>query len=196
MISCMEDKDYTDRLLRLQSQPWKQKLAFANPYGIHIRNILTGSTLEVGCGIGRVLNFAPQQMVGVDRNADSIEVCRNRGLQAYCPEEFFAHFNGRKPFSTLLLSHVVEHMTVDEAVGLVKIYKPFLTSDARLVLITPQEKGFASDVTHVEFMDFPKLAAICSESGFEVENSYSFPFVRALGRAFIYNEFVLIGRAG
>lgn len=196
MINCMEDKHYTERLMRLQSQPWKQKLGFANPYGIHIRNIVAGPTLEVGCGIGRVLNFAPQIMVGVDRNAESVQVCRRRGLQAYCPEEFFAHYRGRAPFRTLLLSHVVEHMTVDEAVGLVKMYKPFLTSDARLILITPQEKGFASDVTHVEFMDFAKLATICRETGFQVRNSYSFPFVRALGKAFIYNEFVTIGCAG
>jgi hypothetical protein len=191
----MKDKDYTDRLLRLQSQPWKQKLGFANPYGIHIRNIVAGDTLEVGCGIGRVLNFAPQVMVGVDRNADSVQVCRQRGLQAYCPEEFFAHYEGRKPFGTLLLSHVVEHMTVDEAVGLVNMYKPYLAANARLILITPQEKGFASDVTHVEFMDFSKLAAICRQTGFEVQDSYSFPFVRALGKAFIYNEFVTIGKA-
>jgi SAM-dependent methyltransferase len=190
----MDDPDYTDRLIRLQSQPWKQKLGFANPYGIHIRRILAGSTLEVGCGIGRVLNFAPQDMVGVDLNAKSVQVCRDRGLQAYCPDEFFAHFKGRNPFSTLLLSHVVEHMTVGDAVGLVQSYKPHLTNNARLVLITPQEKGFASDATHVEFMDYPKLAAICKESGFEVEKSYSFPFVRALGKAFIYNEFVSIGR--
>lgn len=195
MIGRMDDREYTDRLLRLQSQPWKQRLAFANPYGIHIRHVIRGSTLEVGCGVGRVLNFAPGKMVGVDRNAESVQVCRGRGLQAYCPEEFFSHFSGRQSFDTLLLSHVVEHMTVDDAVGLVQMYKPYLAPKARLVLITPQEKGFASDETHVEFMDFSKLAAICRKTGFEVEASYSFPFMRALGKAFIYNEFVAIGRS-
>jgi len=192
----MEDRDYTNRLLRLQSQPWKQKLGFANPYGIHIRGVITGETLEVGCGIGRVLNFAPDKMVGVDRNAESVQVCRDRGLQAYCPDEFFTHFKGRTPFSTLLLSHVVEHMTVADAVGVIRMYKPYLAKNARLVLITPQEKGFASDSTHVEFMDFEKLAMISEEAGFKPEKTYSFPFMRSLGKAFIYNEFVLIGAAG
>jgi len=194
MMAPMKDSDYTERLLRLQEQRWKQVFAFANPYGLHIRSIVSGATLEVGCGIGRVLNFLPRQMVGVDRNADSVSVCRDKGLEAYLPAEFESRYRGRQCFGTLLLSHVVEHMSTAEAIALVQSYRPYLESKARLVLIAPQEKGFASDSTHVEFMDFDRLAAICAGAGFAVQSAYSFPFVRSMGRHYIYNEFVTIGK--
>lgn len=190
----MDDQEYTKRLLRLQSQPWKQKLGFANPYAIHMRRVVAGETLEVGCGIGRVLNFAPDRIVGVDRNAESVQVCRQRGLQAYLPDEFMQRFAGRQPFQTMVLSHVVEHMTLQEAIEVVQAYMPYMRHDARLVLVAPQERGFASDPTHIEFMDFPKLAHICAGTGFNVLKSYSFPFIRSLGRSYIYNEFVTIGQ--
>jgi hypothetical protein len=190
----LDHKEYTERLLRLQSQSWKQKLGFANPYAVHLRRVAAGATLEVGCGIGRVLNFAPDRMVGVDLNAESVRVCRQRGLQAYLPDEFMQRFDGQRPFQTMILSHVVEHMSLQDAIDLVQAYLPYLQDDARLVLIAPQERGFASDPTHVEFMDFPKLAQICAGAGFKVAKSYSFPFVRALGTNFIYNEFVTIGQ--
>jgi len=191
----MEDSAYTERLIRLQDQKWKQRLAFANPYALHIRHVVEGTTLEVGCGIGRVLNFLPQRMVGVDRNAESVQVCRSRGLAAFTPDEFFSRYAGQRCFNTLLLSHVVEHMTVADAGAVLRMYTPFLAPGARLVLIAPQEKGFASDSTHVEFMDYPKLAQIAAAAGFTVDKHYSFPFPRAMGQRFIYNEFVLLARA-
>lgn len=190
----MEDGAYTERLVRLQGQQWKRTLAFADPYRRHIRHIVAGPVLEVGCGIGRVLNFLPQRMVGVDLNEASIRVCRSRGLDACSPAEFFQRYAGRREFNTLLLSHVVEHMTVAQAIAVIGQYRPYLKPDAQLILIAPQEKGFASDQTHVEFMDFGKLATIARESGFEPQKQYSFPFFRALGTLYIYNEFVTVAR--
>lgn len=194
MISPMRDSDYTKRLIRLQEQQWKQAFVFVNPYAIHIRSIVSGATLEVGCGIGRVLSFLPRQMVGVDRNASSVSVCREKGLAAYLPTEFEALYRGRKCFGTLLLSHVVEHMPMADAIALVRTYRPYLECGAQLVLISPQEKGFASDPTHVEFMGFDRLATICRDTGFAVQKAYSFPFSRGMGTHYIYNEFVTIGK--
>ena len=73
-------------------------------------------------------------------------------------------------------------------------YLPYLASDGRICLITPQERGYGSDATHVHWVDLDELRSIADEAGFRVERAYSFPFPRVFGRAFTYNEFVLVAR--
>jgi hypothetical protein len=89
---------------------------------------------------------------------------------------------------------VVEHMSGRDAVTLLAPYLRFARHGARLILITPQESGFRSDPTHVEFVDFAALAHIVEELGLSVEAERSFPFPRAAGRVFRYNEFVVVAR--
>jgi hypothetical protein len=63
-----------------------------------------------------------------------------------------------------------------------------------VVLITPQESGFASDATHVAFTGFDELARLLAEHGLVPERRYSFPFPRPAGRFFRHNEFVVVAR--
>jgi hypothetical protein len=63
-----------------------------------------------------------------------------------------------------------------------------------VLVLTPQEAGFRSDPTHVEYMDFEKVEAVLSGAGLEVERRYSFPLPRLAGALFKYNEFVTIAR--
>ncbi len=60
------------------------------------------------------------------------------------------------------------------------------------MIVTPQEHGFRSDPTHVEFMDFVCVAVIVEALGLELVKQYSFPLPRPFGRVFKYNEFVTI----
>jgi hypothetical protein len=55
--------------------------------------------------------------------------------------------------------------------------------------ITPQERGYKSDSTHIHFTDFGDLKNLAERNGLTVVKSYSFPFPRSAGRAFVYNEF-------
>jgi len=72
-------------------------------------------------------------------------------------------------------------MTEDQVVALVHEYEALLRPDGRLILISPQEAGFRSDSTHVEFMDFARLARVSSRLGFRAERAFSFPFPRWVG---------------
>lgn len=187
-------KAYADRLVQLQHVTWKQRLRALNPYRIHLRKICKGSVLEVGCGIGRVLDFLDQSAVGVDHNEDAIKLCRLKGFNAFTTEDFFAQKeNYLKTFDILLTSHVMEHMSLEEGKALLKNYLPFLKQSALIILITPQEKGFDSDSSHVAFIDFEKQKELLESVGFKRRAFYSFPFPRFLGTSFIYNEFVSIG---
>lgn len=186
--------EYADRLVRLQTARWKQWLDVQAPFRWNLKRLHPGFVLDVGCGIGRNLLHFPTQGVGVDTNEQCVRVARARGLTAFTPAEFQTSVDYNQPgrFDTILLAHVAEHMTEDQVVTLLQEYEMLLRPGGRLMLITPQEAGFKSDATHVEFMDFPRLARIAACLGFLPERAFSFPFPRWAGRVFRYNEFVAV----
>jgi SAM-dependent methyltransferase len=184
---------YSQRLVRLQTRWWKRTLSVQTPYRWNLRRLQLGFSLDLGCGIGRNLANLDGQGVGVDHNADSVRIAVTRGLTAYTPEAF-AHSVFAHPgvFDSLLMAHVVEHLTHAGAVNLLHDYLPFVRDGGKVVLIAPQERGFRSDSTHLRFVNFGALEAIAREAGLGVERRYSFPFPRQFGRLFTYNEFVLV----
>ena len=123
-------------------------------------------------------------------------MARRRGLVAYLPDDFLASdYAVRGRFDSMLLSHVAEHMHFGEAHDLVGSYLPYLRPGGRLVLMTPQEAGFRSDPTHVEYFDLDCLARLARSLELEPDRAYSFPFPRVAGRLFKHNEFVVVARA-
>jgi 2-polyprenyl-3-methyl-5-hydroxy-6-metoxy-1,4-benzoquinol methylase len=186
---------YTARLQSLADARWKRLLDVQAPYRWNVRRLDLGRTLDVGCGLGRNLAHLGGAGVGVDHNAASVAVARERGLEAYTSEEFLAGPHAREgAFDSLLAAHVVEHMSEEDAVGLLRTYLPFVRKGGKVVLITPQEKGYATDATHVRFCGFAEVAALCETLGLTVARQYSFPFPRPAGRVFPYNEFVTLAR--
>lgn len=187
------DADYTARLSSMGGLWWKRALDVQAPYRWNLRRLELGFTLDIGCGLGRNLKHLGGRGVGIDHNGASIELARARGLDAFLPEEFeLTDFNRPRGFDSILLAHVVEHMTEAEAVSLLQRYAPLLKPNGRVVLITPQQRGFDSDPTHVHFTDFEALRRIAAKCGLETLKQYSFPFPLSFGRVFKYNEFVSI----
>lgn len=186
---------YAQRLSDLQGARWKRVFDVQRPYRRKLRRMDLGLTLDVGCGVGRNLASLDEHGVGIDHNADSVAMCRSRGFDAFTAEEFPTCEAASLPFASLLFSHVLEHMTSDEAVELVRTYLPYLQRPGRAVFVTPQERGYASDATHVEFMDVDAVTKIAEACGLDVERSESFPFPRVFGKLFTYNEFVVVARA-
>lgn len=188
-----ESAEYADRLRAAESAWWRRFVDVQAPYRWNLRRLSLGFVLDVGCGLGRNLANLGGSGVGVDHNARSVDVARSRGLTAFVPEEFAASEYARPGrFDTILLSHVAEHMTEPEATALLKEHLPLLAPAGRVVVITPQERGFASDPTHVAFMDFAAIRRVAQGADLVVEREYSFPFPRAAGRVFTHNEFVSI----
>ncbi|HEY0520310.1 MAG TPA: class I SAM-dependent methyltransferase [Ilumatobacteraceae bacterium] len=189
------DAEYARRLQRLSNRRWKKLIP--NPYGWKVRRIATGRVVDVGCGIGRCLDFVRPRGVGVDPNAAAIAVCREKGHTAYRPEEFGVVYGSREPdrrFDSLLCAHVLEHLDEATGVDLIRSYLPHLRPDGRVVLITPQERGQASDATHVRFMDDDALMELADRCGLVVETMSSFPLPRRWGKWFVYNETITTAR--
>jgi SAM-dependent methyltransferase len=187
--------DYTDRLRRIGGARWKRVLNTQAPYRWNIRRLNLGRTLDVGCGIGRNLDHIGGNGVGVDHNATSIAFCRAQGLEAYTIEDFFASKHASPDaFDAMLAAHLLEHMPEEDARAIIASYLPYVRSGGRVVFITPQERGYASDATHVRFVGFPEGEAMAASLGLTVDRQYSFPFPRAAGKVFTYNEFITVAR--
>ena len=187
--------EYTERLRRLTGARWKRLLDTQAPYRWNVRRLKLGRTLDVGCGLGRNLAHLGGNGVGVDHNPSSIAEARRRGLTAFTSEEFpTSGYATPGTFDSMLAAHLVEHLTEAQAKQVIGDYLAYVRQGGRVVFITPQERGYASDRTHVRFMGFAEVRALAEDLGLTVVRQYSFPFPRMFGRLFTYNEFVTVAR--
>jgi SAM-dependent methyltransferase len=152
-----------------------------------------GVTLDIGCGIGRNLASLQAGSIGVDHNLTSVRAARDLGLRALTVQEWeLVRDQYYEAFDSLLLAHLVEHLTRSHAEDLVESYLPALRPGGSVLFICPQERGYASDPTHVTWttgQDLEQLAIAC---GLVPSSWKSFPFPRSAGRWFTYNEFTLL----
>lgn len=189
-----DDIQYTSHLS--QQAWWKRALDVQRPYRNHLQSLNLGRVLEIGCGIGRNLvnlGGSPNN-IGIDHNPTSIEVAKSRGLTALLPAEFkLSEYSLPDTFDSLLVAHVLEHLTVEDAINLIVDYLPYIISHGKVVIITPQEAGFASDPTHVTMMNHKLVASILEKLQVKIDSQYSFPFPKWVGKIFPYNENVTIG---
>ncbi len=187
--------DYAQRLVRLQSAGLRRWIDVQAPYRAHLRNLKLGFTLDLGAGVGRNLLHLKGEGVGVDHNPEAVRQMRERGLVAYTSEEFMQSPYARaERFDSILFAHVAEHLEWDNAIGLLAEYLKFLKPGGKLVVITPQEAGFRSDPTHVNFLDDKACIELVTKLGLKVIQSYSFPLPRFTGRFFPHNEFVTLAQ--
>lgn len=187
------DEAYAQRLQLIQRVWWKKLLPVQAPYQWNLRRQKLGRTLEIGCGIGRNLKTLGKSSVGIDHNPLAVELARAQGFTALTVEEWQAS-SLRRPgaFDSILLAHVIEHLDEAAAEALLADYLPYLKPGGRLMMICPQEKGYASDATHVRFADGAVLTQLSKAAGLRPARWFSFPFPRWAGKLFIYNEFCLV----
>ena len=191
----MEEQEYVSRLIGISNKRFKTFLQPINPYRIGLKQWVKGNCLEVGCGIGRNLGYLGNpHNLGIDINEHAVTKSRALGHHAITVETFESTRASLPKFDNLLFSHVLEHMDRASSTELVQSYLPALSESGAICIICPQERGFASDPTHVEFMNIEKLTSVIEECGLFVHRSFSYPFPKMFGKLFIYNEFVIIAK--
>jgi SAM-dependent methyltransferase len=187
--------NYARRLVTMQRAWWKRVTPVQLPYRWNIRRLCPGQTLEIGCGIGRNLKHLRGGAIGIDHNPEAVRIARERRLEAYTPEEFASsHHERPDAFDSLLFAHALEHMDRLTSLRLIRTYLPCLRRTGTVVMITPQERGFRSDPTHLVFLDFAGLTDLANACGLRVTRQFSFPFPRRVGTVFTYNEFVVVAQ--
>jgi 2-polyprenyl-3-methyl-5-hydroxy-6-metoxy-1,4-benzoquinol methylase len=187
--------DYANYLTRSEQRQWKRALKYLDPYRWHIRRLVGDSTvLDIGCGAGRNLRYlVGRKVVGIDHNEFVIEQCRHEGFVSYTTTEFSnsTELRGQK-FSVLLMSHLLEHLTFDGAVALVRSYLSNLSSNGRVIIICPQPKGQRRDATHLTFFHKAELQRLCEETNLSPTLIRSFPLPSLAGRWLYFNETVVV----
>jgi SAM-dependent methyltransferase len=173
---------------------WKKFLPLQLPYKYNLRRQSLGKVLEIGAGLGRNQAFLDDS-VGVEHNPRSAQLCQSMGYRVLTPVNFHEEFKSLKGleavFDSILMSHVLEHIEYENQVNVLKEYIPFLKSNGKIFLITPQEVGHKSTDSHITWTDFDRLEMIINQIGseFKIIKSFSFPFPRLFGKVFKYNEF-------
>jgi cyclopropane fatty-acyl-phospholipid synthase-like methyltransferase len=185
---------YTNRLYKLEYKRWKQLLNVQYPYQRDLLKSKPGRTLDIGCGIGRYLKILPKGSIGIDHNKYSVEQVKRMGLEAHTVNEFDINIGlYKESFDSILLAHILEHLTFEEGEKLIKKYLPLLKKNGKVIVHCPQEQGFTTDQTHVTFLDSTKLENIMELAGLSNIKYNSFPLPRVFGKIFKYNEFRIIG---
>ncbi len=188
-------EDYARRLQAKQQVWWKKALNVQAPYQYNLRRQQLGRTLDVGCGIGRNLETLGAGSVGVDHNEAAVKVARERGVTALTVAEWEqSELRQPEAFDGMLLAHVIEHMDAASGIAILEEYLPYLRPGGSVFFVCPQERGYASDPTHVRWTTGEDLEQLARDVGLEPEPWYSFPFPRWAGKPFIYNEFCLKAR--
>lgn len=182
--------DYAERLTALQTVWWKRVLPVQAPYKWNINRLPLGRVLDIGCGLGRNLEHLGGNGVGVDHNEEFVEHCRSKGLKAWTTDEWPTSPDAVEgAFDSILLAHVIEHVSPEVSDEILQSNLKYVRPGGYVHFITPQERGYASDATHIHWSDFADLEGLAARNGLSVVRSFSFPFPRSAGKAFIYNEF-------
>ncbi len=158
--------------------------------------MVTGPTIDFGCGIGELLQRLPTGSLGLEVNQATVQHCTAIGLEVM---HYDANVQGWDlagvPSSlrmrSLVISHVLEHL--EDPVG--KFRKLLAGCEERgittVLVIVPGVKGYATDPTHLTFLDRSDLHApeVVHGTGFRIDRSEYFPVDSEwFGKYFTHNE--------
>lgn len=188
------DQSYTDYQLK---RHWLRK-AIRKLYLNNAARKCRGMTVDLGCGVGTLLERLPAGSLGLEINQATVGYCKQRGLNVehYDPEKDNYRFEFIEPgkYKTLISSHVLEHLVEPE-----KVLQSILDSCKRLgidrvIIIVPGIKGYTTDSTHRTFIDENYLRSkhMLPAEGWRVSEVVRFPFNSAfIGKYFTHNELII-----
>ena len=138
----------------------------------------TSDVLDVGCGRGEFLDLLREREVrarGVDVNAEMVEECRARGLDASAGDALaLLDALADESLGGLFAAQVVEHLQPDYLVRLLNVAGRKLRPGARIVLETINPRcwfaffdAYIRDITHVRPLHPDTLVYLLGASGFQ-----------------------------
>ena len=83
-------------------------------------------------------------------------------------------------------------MPVSQGRKIIKEFLPYIKNN--IVVICPQEKGFKTDETHVNYLSKAAIEDILLSLGLAIDKSFSFPLHKYFGKIFTHNETVVVAK--
>ena len=132
---------------------------------------MKGKGLDIGCGIGDFLRYRPNT-IGVDINPETVNWCKNQGLDVHLMELDRLPFN-EQSFDSVILDNVLEHIEDPESI-LLDIHRT-LTNQGLLVVGVPGTLGYSTDPDHKVFYTKEKLVETVTKYDFVVDDLFAMP---------------------
>lgn len=133
---------------------------------------LRGSVLDVGCGIGDMLRYRRNNIVGADINPATVRWCREQGLDVRQMKPDMLPFDNGS-FDSVILDNVLEHL--DAPRPLLEETRRVLRPAGRLIIGVPGIKGYAADPDHKLFYDREGLVRCVEQMGFRTRTMFNTP---------------------
>jgi SAM-dependent methyltransferase len=188
-------RQYTDYQ---QKRPWFRK-QIRQLYLTNILSHVSGPTLDLGCGIGELLEKLPKGSLGTEINQESISYCRQQHLNVIyydlLERDISFAFLPRNHYLTCIISHVLEHFSTPQNV--LESLFPALAEIGiqKIIVVVPGIKGFKSDPTHKKFINeaFLHHHNLFQTNFYAVNQTRYFPFnIASAGKIFTHNEWIVV----
>src|SRR5579884_2146498 len=121
--------------------------------------------LDIGCGRGVFLELlikAGIQAVGIDHSSEAVIACQKKGLTVCHTDAAKYLADNPDSFGGIFCSHVIEHMSYEDAMHFLELCHRALRANGVIVLVTPNSEDitvmgevFWLDPTHVR--PYPRL---------------------------------------
>lgn len=167
--SAAEAGDYFDYLCRRSTLARLYRRYWLYP---RLCRHLSGTVLDVGCGIGDLLAFR-QGTVGTDINPRTVDWCRANGHNVELMVPDVLPFESAV-FDGVVIDNVLEHIA-DPAPLLAETHR-VLRPGGHVLIGVPGKRGYASDSDHKVFYDEGVLVSTVTAAGFSLQRLLPMPF--------------------
>ena len=194
----MTEHEYDRRYTAYQTDRSAFRKLVRRAYLTKARSYVRGRALDLGCGIGELLSSLPEGSKGLEYNRDTVQYCVEHGMDVSWYDGFADDWalgvvSRGDGFQTLIISHVLEHLA-DPMTILSKLLAAAPEKGIeRLLIIVPGKAGYASDATHVTFVDEGMVRGALISSGWKPAHVQYFPGnLRRIGDRFAYHELQML----
>ena len=138
------------------------------------RLILGKKYIDLGCGLGDLLGYSPNNSVGLDINPFNIQYAKDKGYKAKLIKD-----DGLLPlpdssYASLICDNVIEH--IEDPSQLILEIKRVLIPGGKVLIGVPQQKGYMRDPDHKVFYNEEKIRNLfCLKNNFILVSSFYLP---------------------
>lgn len=135
--------------------------------------------LEIGCGDGALMTAARRlgykSVEGIDASPQQVELCRRAGLEVACAGAAEFLRSADRPYDTVVMSDVLEHMTTEYALEVLRLTHRRLRPGGKVIIRVPNMSNPLNlrtryaDLTHGIGFTVESLRQALIATGFEVE---------------------------
>lgn len=143
------------------------------------------SVLEIGCGIGGLLNYlikiGHKSYFGIDQSSEQINICRKYVTDKVVEKEASEFLNENKiKYDFIIMFDLIEHIQKDKIIPLLKLLINSLNKNGKILIRTPNMGSLLAaysryiDFTHELGFTEESLIQILNEAGIydiEIKNS-------------------------